>query len=263
MFLTKSCNANDHIKKRGTVKLGTLDHYRNTEIEQIADKGEGQLTFDLQIRTPVALDIKWLNTFQPNVQLGGPECSPIIFPGTMECSLKELGIVCANDTQALVDHADIFIRREAPNALIFCMSLGNTADDCRGIFDYDDQWQILQSDVRVFANHLTKALRVLIDQPDRAGLIDRAIPIKEIVIRCEFRPVIYVDRHTRIDESTDIDLNQLLQLMETMSFIKPKTYSPEREYRFTFHIQHNGQALPILKDHAILNLPDECLAQVL
>lgn len=264
MYLTKSCYSKDHVLKRGTVKLGTLDHYRRTEIEHIADKNEGQLTFDLQIRRKTWIEIKWLNTFQPNVLLGGPADSPVIFEGTTECQLNELGIVATDNSHALVDHADLFIKREAPNALIFCMSSGQTKEDCLGIFpQYDDQWHILKDSKEILSRYFGDSLREIILTPDRGGLIDPTLSLSDLTIHCECRSVIYASRHTRFDEHTTIDINEFLQLMSTMSFIKPTNYASEREYRFSFHIRHRGKALPLLKDHAILNLSEECMKLIL
>ena len=263
MYLTKSCDSKDNAMQRGTVKLGTLDHYRKSEIEQIADKGEGQLTFELQIRTPTQIEIKWLNTFQPNVQLGDSDRAPVEFEGNIVCNLKELGIVSADKSQALVDYADISIKREAPNALVFCMSMAETKEDCRQIFpNYNDQWHIFSDSKEVFSQHLGLALLELLREPDHGGLIDPSLPFVGLSLHCEYQPAVYANRHTRFDENSKIELNHFLNLMKTMAFIKPLSYAHEREYRFSFHIRYQGKTLPLLKDHAILPLSNKFLELV-
>ncbi|WP_143497333.1 hypothetical protein [Pseudomonas sp. Irchel s3h17] len=251
--------------KRGSVRLGTLDYYRKTEIEEIRDEGEGQLTFDLIIDSPIELETRWFNTFQPFVRVGfGAETDPVRFPGKTSGSIDNLSIKNKTSTQTtmLIERAKIHIEREAPNSLILCVSLANKLDDCRDIFPkYDDQWHIRQTSAQEFGMQLAKALGNKLKEPKRGGLIDPTVAAEELTVHFRHEAVTYTNREAHFNKETTININYLISRMDMMAFIKPISFKREKEYRFILFVVHkvSKTILPLLEDHVILNLPEECL----
>ncbi|MNN86582.1 hypothetical protein D3C81_2040140 [compost metagenome] len=75
-------------------------------------------------------------------------------------------------------------------------------------------------------------------------------------------PVIYVNRETHINGKEDINLNRLLNTMEYTSFIKPKTYEQEKEYRFIYLIQSEKGLELLKKDTMIVEASEALLSKV-
>lgn len=263
MLLTKSCHSKDHIKKRKTIKLATLDHYRKTEIQQIADKDEGRITFDIFIDTITEVHTKWFNTIMSGSMTfsDDPEYEAVRFPGSTKITCKNLSIVSTGIPVTVISKADIHIEREAPDSLIFCMSQARETSDCRNIFpDYDSEWHIRETSKHDFAMEIFKSLIETLRTPARGGLIPTDIPLEELGLICNHAPVIYAPRSIHITQHSSLKLETILEHMETMAYLKPEKFKIEQEYRFVFFITHKNEYLALRKDSVILNMPDGCIS---
>ncbi|UVM74941.1 hypothetical protein [Pseudomonas alvandae] len=264
MFITKQCYKKDHIFLRETVKLATLSHYRDTEILQIADRDEGRLAFKISIEVPTWVERRWLNTIAyPSMEFGkGVEAQPVRFPGKGNGYADKVIQLDGTKTHVQLAHASIRIEREAPDSLIFCMSMDKTGEDALGSFDYDARWFFYEEEREAFAYELGNSLKNLISKPNRGGIIPPELNPDELTIYCRHRPVIYADRNIIINGSNDIDLNILISQMDFMSFIKPSVFSAEQEYRYMLVLYHNGQVVPFLTDQVILGISEEWFSKI-
>lgn len=267
MLLTKSCHAKDNVFKRKTIKMATLNHYRMTEIAQIADKNEGRLTININILTPTLIEKRWINAvLQDSVKFGlsKVEIDQYRFPGRTSALIKNLEIG-PNSTlnQLEVLSGDFRIDREAPDTLIFCTSMTRRTDDWRGIFpDYDDAWSMHRSGAHKFAQSLAESLAKLLLSGD-TSLLGDCEPAEGVQIHLRHEPVTYIERQINILESDPKDVNDVFSLMDLMAFIKPRSFSHEKEYRFMLMLTRNGMILPLKKDFVILDLTDQDLGYLI
>ena len=74
MYLVKSCKKKDHPHQSGTLKIGSLAEYRDTENKQVEDREEGfyRIKFDL--------NDKWISTDLFNyLNLAFPFSNPVFY----------------------------------------------------------------------------------------------------------------------------------------------------------------------------------------
>jgi len=261
MLLTKSCHAKDHIARRKTLKLATLEHYRKTEIEQISDTDEGVTFFDIDICSPVNVDKKWFNTlFQGIMRVGGDRYEAVPIPGQCETQISNWSVDDRHPAYVVIERANISIKRQAVNSLIFCMSQSRTPGDCIGIFpDYDDEWSIRANDIHRFLDQIANAIKRRMCDNSKASIIAPEINPVEVDVYFAHMSVLYADRNIIITKDHKTDINNLVKHMTNAAFIKPISFEKEKEYRFSFILTHKGQTISTLSDTVIINIDDEFL----
>lgn len=266
MLLTKSCHAKDNISRRKTLKLATLEHYRKTEIEQIADANEGRLFFDIDIESPITVHKKWFNTlFQRQIGFGDAGCEPVHFPGVFVAKVnKQFKYSSKSASHAIIEHGHISIQRQAVRSLVFCMSESTEPGDCRELFpDYDDEWSIKREDIKGFIAELVDCIyERLLDQNEEL-VIPKEIDPKEIQIHVDDKSVFYADRNISITKDKTIDIESLVEHMAHTAFFKPTSFKKEREYRLNFVLVHNGRNIDPLIDTVIIKASDRLMEYVI
>ncbi|WP_133295866.1 hypothetical protein [Pseudomonas sp. AFG_SD02_1510_Pfu_092] len=265
MLLTKSCHAKDNTARRKTLKLATLEHYRRTEIEQIADENEGRLFFEIDIRSPIKVEKRWFNTlFEGLMRVGGERYEAVRFPGGFHAQVRNWNVDDRHPAYAIIERADISITRQTVESLVFCMSQTNKPGDMKGVFPkYDDEWSIDKSNVELFLDALGEALGNRLLDTSKQSIISPDIDPKEVEIHVDHMPVFYADRNITVTRDRRFDIDALMKHMAHTAFIKPTSYEREREYRFNFVLVHKGKPLDLLLDEVIIDATDELLGFII
>lgn len=237
MLLAKSCMKDFNIKK-GTIKLGTLQEYRETELQHIADKKEGHLKFKLIFDNLVELSNKWFNTLSGNqIRLG--KASPFISPGSTNVNCEELDIAELTSEKMIVRYARVTIEQQSLNGFVFCMSSIRKTLDCIDIFpEYDDYWYMPQIRALHFGYVLGSLLRnAIIENHKKGNPITKELCIDDFSVNLKMGPVHYIPREIHITNDNKFELDELLEHLSHISFIKPPTpFKKEREFRFNYTI---------------------------
>jgi len=242
MYFVKSCHSSDNVHLRKTIKIGTLNEYRNTEQQQIVDAHEGTFHFEIDLeRIHIQTDIFNLmhHTYNSFVTMHN----------------HDLIIRC--DSHALLD-AKYIERHKATikmvnhNRFVFCMSRVNKYTDARGMFpEYDDLWYFPQSRADLFAKEIGNQLNAKILSLEKEGnrVFEGDYDISKVSASMAIQTINYKDRMIKVDneyfyKNTPI----ILQTMNGVSFIKPSKFSHEKEVRFIFDYHFEGRTLsPDLK----------------
>lgn len=251
MLLAKSCHEKDHIKSRKTIKVGTLYEYQTTEIEQIADRHEGEITFLLNFDGRVEIDLDWFSAvFHGNMNFG--EKKSLIINGISKTHTHRLIITSTNKNTVIVQDSSATITRESLNCFVFCMSEIRKTSDCHGMFpEYDSYWYLMASRAQIFARKLGEMLLEQIKENHNKGLyvLPPETDMTDIKILVDFRKVTYTPREIHFQKESTFSLNEFMEIINDMVFIKPEKYSHEKELRFHYVIVSHGKIIqPIIKN---------------
>lgn len=249
MLLVKSCESRFNPKISRTVKIGSLYEYRDTEIEEIADRQEGFFDFTLRIVEPTEVPNYWYNAIMQGQMAFGNSSGKTIprFPGVTRVFADKLFIVSMTGTHSVLANTNVNIHREDVNGLIFCMSLLPSTSDASAIFSgYDDCWSCSASDANAIAEGLGNSVRSLAVEAFLDGnlVIPKGFTEKDISIHVRHGLVVYTDREMDLPVNGIFDLEGFYEIMSDMSFIKPRIpFSKEKEYRFHFCIMVGGMLI--------------------
>ncbi|MQU31153.1 hypothetical protein [Pseudomonas helleri] len=256
MFLAKNCKKEDNLKTRKTIKLATLHHYRNIESAQIVDKGEGKYSFFVKLDGTVEIERRWFALlFQGGVAIDGDQHYPRIM-GPLQVTVHELQIVEIYNQTVKVRNASASIHREALNGFIFCMSAVSELHDALGLFpDYDDCWYMTATKAHDLAAALSRLLWNNIISGRHSGnhIVDPHASLENLSIHFGHAPVSYIDREIHISDSSVFTVDHFMRKIVDMGFVKPPSFSPEKEYRFSFTIVAGDKILIPIVDSVILN----------
>ena len=258
MLLAKSCMKDFNIKN-GTIKLGTLHEYRETELQHIADKEEGFLKFNIRFDGLVEITSEWFNTLSGNgVQIGSG--SSILFPGSTSAHYEVLNIVPSSNGKIILRDSRATIERQALNGFVFCMSSIRKTKDCIDIFpEYDDYWYIPKMWAANFGFMLGGLLRDAIIERHNAGqpIVPKELSIDDFSVNARLDFVSYTPREIHITNDNKIELNEFMQKMSNIAFIKPvEPFEKEREYRFNYEIVSKGRIIePTIKSIILDSTP--------
>lgn len=259
MLLAKSCFKKDNIKTRKTIKLGTLYEYRKTESTQILDADEGKYTFHLNLDGIVEVESRWFNTiFQGIIGIGRHDHNPMII-GPMQANIKKIHIVSQTTQGIKVKDSAATIHREALNCFIFCISLVRKTHDAFGLFpNYDDYWYLNSNMAEDLAVELSTLLHgeILKRRKDGRHIVNPDISLENLNVYCRHEAVAYIPREIHINSSNTFTTEDFISKISDMSFVKPPSFSHEKEYRFSFTIVADNKILPPIQDMVILNAED-------
>ena len=250
MLLAKSCMQDFNIKN-GTIKLGTLHEYRETEVLHIADKEEGFLKFHLKFDGIVEITSEWFNTLSGNtISIG--DGKPIIFPGRTNARFGILDIVNNENGIVTLRNSNATIQRQALNGFVFCMSSVRKTKDCVNIFpEYDDYWYTPRMWAPRFGFMLGGLLRNAIIEHHKSGnpIVSEDLSIDDFSVNVHMDLVSYTPREIHITNSNKIELDEFMRKMSNIAFIKPPVpFEKEREYRFNYTIVSNNRIIePTIK----------------
>ncbi|OOL39128.1 hypothetical protein [Pseudomonas sp. FSL W5-0299] len=261
MLLAKSCDTRNNIKN-GTIKLGTLYEYRETEIEEIADREEGMLTFHLKFTGQVKVPAIWFNTLAGGSMVFGKETFTR-FPGVLRAHFDTVNIVVFDGQDVVLRDSRATICRESPNSFVFCMSLVRKMRDSEGIFaGYDDCWYMTAAKAQRFGLVLGQVLLQFVKAEHLKGnfIVPKETDVTKLKVFVEHRSVDYISREIEIFDDAHTPLDVFMNKMQSMAFIKPDSYSPELEYRFNYTMVVDGKIVQpqvkkvILKSEQLLDL---------
>lgn len=256
MLLAKNCFTKDNLKTRKTIKLGTLYEYRKIESAQIVDKDEGKYSFFLKFDGTVEIERRWFSLiFQSIIGIGDDVRHPRI-PGAMSAFVHNLEIVDSNEQTIRVRNSSASIHREALNGFIFCMSQVRKLRDAVGIFpDYDDCWYMTASKAHDLGVALSLLLRdqIISGRHSDNHIVDPHISLENLSIHCRHEAVNYLNREIHISDTTVFTVDHFMHKIWNMAFVKPPSFLPEKEYRFSFTIVAGDKILIPTVDSVILN----------
>lgn len=236
--------------KKGTIKLGTLHEYRETELQHIADKEEGYLRFHLKFDGTVEVSSEWFNTLSGNGLTLGPG-KRITFPGYTSAYFEKIQIVNVSDDIIILRDSIFTIERQALNGFVFCMSSVKNTKDCIDIFpEYDDYWHIESSQAARFGFILGGLLRrAIIEHHNTENPITEDLSIDDFSVNVTIGHVTYSPREIHITNDNKIELDEFEKMMWNIAFTKPSVpFEKERELRFHYTIESNNQViLPTVK----------------
>lgn len=262
MLLAKSCKKEDNLITRKTIKLGTLFEYRSIESAQIVDKDEGKFIYNIIIDKETEISRPWFHMlfpyfgFDDDYKFDRPimgSSMPDVIARNVCYKLKEgqPGIVVVKQTVAEVtDHA--------ANCFIFCMSLVRKTYQTQGMFpNYDDCWYIESFKAEHFMLVLGDALRKKIATSRAAGvdIIPKHIDLDRIKILAKRSQVTYIPRDITITDHADLVIEEFMQRLRNLNYVKPPRFSHELEYRIAFMITLDDRVVEPLVENVILDVP--------
>lgn len=241
MYLVKSCYEKDHILRRKTIKLGTLYEYREIESEQIVDPEEGIFRFRLSLDDEVEVPRAWANAMFSGAIGFGDEQPPPIF-GEFSVHIDRIHMVRSTPESVIFAQCNAQIERHAPNCFIYCMSAVQELAEANGIFpDYDSSWAISQAKAGDIANAIGESLLRALWDLEQAGksALPEGISVQDVEIGCRHELVNYVPREQHIRVHGAVSVDDFMQSIRDMSFVKPPSYMHELEYRFSYTLGHD------------------------
>ncbi|KAF2393159.1 hypothetical protein [Pseudomonas frederiksbergensis] len=254
MLLAKSCAKQFNVKN-GTLMLGTLNEYRETEDEQIGDKREGKIQFNLRFDGDVTISKQWFNTLQPGGwQIG--DVKPINLPGYTAAHFHHVRTVGIDEHTVTLRDSSATIWREALNCFIFCMSEVKKTYECIDIFPtYDDYWYVNSLNAQHFGEMIGRTLFDKIQSGRASGnhIIPANVDITNLKIHMRHELVKYTDRDILITSETAYTLDALINQLRDMAFVKPTLFKKEKEYRFHYTILSNNKIIEPLVNRLVIN----------
>ncbi|HBY2235297.1 hypothetical protein [Klebsiella pneumoniae] len=247
MYLVKSCFKKDHVKKRRTLKIGSLIEYRDTELEQIADKEEGTIRINYNLKNfhiPTKL-FNFINYYHHSdnsahinyLVMEGPSA---IIPGA----------IVLNDFSGTYSLKNF-------NRFIFCISLLDNQEDAKGIFpDYDDYWHINANHTKhlaeIIAHELLSTIKIKI--ASQIKIFEENPNAADLSVRWYVKNITYADRVINIGNyEMYTNAQYVVDSLQHTYMIKPKTFAKEKEIRFAFDIYEGNKLLHPLDKSIIID----------
>ncbi|MHA0960718.1 hypothetical protein [Enterobacter cancerogenus] len=247
MYLVKSCKQKDNILERRTIRIGSLEEYRNTEEAQIADDGEGSilLTFDLKnIHMPFEL-LKILQMYND-----GESTYNII-------SSRHNGMSAFYSECAFLEEFKAQTSLIKHNRFAFCISKLLNPNLAKGIFpDYDDYWHLRYEKIQTFAKllgmEINNEIKRRLDEGEK--VFTSNINSDELSIAWHVEEIDYTERHTIVDNRYFYcNYDKLINALANSHLIKPKDFSHENEVRFVYDAYYKGTLLKPLINSLIVD----------
>lgn len=257
MLLAKSCYAKDHIQSCNTVKVGSLNEYKQTEQQQTADRHEGLLKFHLTFDEEVTVSKKWFNAlFGGTVVYATPDNEPPP-KAFYETIIEKLKITKVTDNHVTITDSAVSIETQADNCFIFCMSEVNRKEEAIGIFpDYDSYWYIKSQHQNLFGRYLGKILHDHVIAEHKRGnyIIPKETNVSTLETGYVGVPVTYLDRDIHINNKNIIEFDDLMHRISRVPMTKPPVpFAKEREMRFFYIMHSDGQLIVPNKNYAIVD----------
>lgn len=239
MYLVKSCSKEFNIANSGTIKIGTLHEYRETESSQILDREEGffSIIFDLKDKYIETNIFNLLNYSHDSY---------------LTAQVKHLHIKDKYQDYIKVTY-DAEYTWVNNNRFIFCISKLENHQESRSIFsDYDDYWYI-----SLFKkNQLMTSLENAVFEDVKKRIIDGEvvfqksnIDLNKLTIKSHSQDILYSNRSLYLDNKKfDSKKAELIGLFQGIKYLKPDTFKKEFEFRIIFDFYENQELLiPIVK----------------
>ena len=233
MNLVKYCSSSYNIEKGAKLQLGTLFYYQNIENKELMDEKEGSHELTINFTEDVELDIATANLLFQGFAFG--ESPKTQFEGSYETIANHAKFSCFKD-KVRIEKASIKIKRKINNCLMFCMShidegLPPVIFGC-----HNDYWSLPIEKAELFGKCVS---RLILDNAlfTAFGISPYEFQtIDKLRLRIQHQKVIYKERNIDINQLNTPSYDELVQLIKEIIFIKPLSYSNEREYRFIFEL---------------------------
>ena len=239
MYLVKSCSREFNVANSGTIKIGTLHEYRETESLQILDKEEGffRIIFDLKDKYIETSLFNFLNYSHDSYL-------------TAKVNHFNINTIYQDYTKVTYDAEYTWVNN---NRFMFCISKLENHQESKSIFsDYDDYWYI-----SFFKkNKLIKSLENAVFEDVKKRMLDGEvifhksnIDLSKLKIKSHSQDILYKNRSLYLDnKNLDSKKAELIGLFQGIKYLKPYTFKKEFEFRIIFDFYENEELLiPIVK----------------
>ncbi|ENQ6391592.1 MULTISPECIES: hypothetical protein [Klebsiella] len=231
MYLVKSCSKQNNPKTSGTLRIGSLTEYRDSENKEVEDREEGFYRINIDLKD------KWITTnLFSHLNKSHLSLSSV--------HIHHLALKGSYEDRILVDyHANY--TWDNLNRFIFCITKTERAEDAQNIFSgYDDSWSIDYKKItwmkKAMEKNVLQKVKELISSGEMIFGSDFNDPGK-IRIQSYTQDIIYQARDLYLGNK-DIDAmsETLISLFENVKFIKPVDFKKEKELRFVFDFYYDG-----------------------
>ena len=236
-----------------------MDEYRQTENQEIADKGEATYSFNVHLTNAHIPEQLFKNLMHGTGTL--TDCMVTTLNGFTRSPIRK-------------DHVIVREMRSQTfwnglNCLVFCMSCLDAPEEASELFNsYDDYWYFDEENLQKVGELIRKQVEIKLKQDMLASGTSKGKALsKRFKCKLKIQKVTYSSRHINIrNKSTDErNLKFLLELIENFRYLKPEKFSHEKEVRFIFEcfddqklIVHNLKSIiidatsiiPLLKSKA-------------
>lgn len=254
MFFVKSCHQEFNIKKSKTLKIGTLDEYRETEQAQIADLYEGTFSLEISLsEVHIEFDIFSALNYSHNSE--------------MNVVVDELHV---SGRSPLFENC-IFLKKfksvatfKNNNRFAFCISRVEHPEECKDIFkDYNDYWYFRADLSPLMASEISKSLFKCIEDLTKKGsqVFREPYDINKLRLAFKVQSISYRDRRTLINNNYFYKHKHYISnMLDGLLFLKPESFRKENEIRFLFDFYEGDRLLHPKINSLIINASDNMLA---
>ncbi len=210
--------------------LGNLLSYRQMENQSLRDAGEGTHSFQIQAGEQITLSN---DAFRMLGSSGGFDNVTYVGAANYRPDLQEWTV-----------SGGVAFDVNVANCWVLCLTTNPLSNGAVG-GEYNSEWTIKESDIPAFANeicaHLDQSVRMAHIDPreyDLIGLSD----FQKLKYRVRWGYVDYKDRITLLNSGASFQYMDLINVHMKSYFIKPQTFSHEREFRIIIEpFIENGQ----------------------
>lgn len=244
-YLVRSCSNEFNPLHCRTLKIGTLQYFRDIEDEHVVDREEGHYSIDIDFR----------NVHLPsnvyNYLLGTDQISS---HGRFDQTWKMPSFLYENTSLYGMIKGEFTWKFR--NRFILCFHGLSDPSESDIIFpQYNDKWFLKR-------RHVKDGLRILADEFFEyvKSLLSQGEDVFTVKTKCDYLNFVskivevkYDERHKKITNIEYYSNNDsILKIHDLISFLKPKKYSSEREYRWIIDFYYNDKPLEPKVDYLIL-----------
>lgn len=249
MRVVKFSSKQHNFTRSRSLRLHTLNWYRETENAEIKDAGEGTFRIRLQFLERVRLSRASASALLQGASFFGSDPRYLV-PGNVTALLDTLQFKVERD-HVVFERAGCDLFYQPPNGFVFCaaMSEAENAMQENGFEGYDDFWIVgrNEGELTVFCDGVARRLEAQF-HPDLAHPIQNVVPRDRMRnIRVEWRraKIAYGERVWRVTGQVPDDPSYFCQAYLKVPFIKPERYRHENEYSFAFTYVSEGMVIPV------------------
>lgn len=230
MYLVKSCYKQNNPNTSGTLKIGSLTEYRNSENKEIEDHEEGFYRINIDLKD------KWITTHLFN-HLNKSHLS------SSSADIHHLAMKGYYGDRVLVDYRADYTWINL-NRFIFCITKTESVEDAQNIFSgYDDSWSVSYIKITWLKKQMETNILNKVKEMIASGELIFGSSFndpRKITIKSYTQDIIYKPRDLYLGNK-DIDAmsDTLISLFENVKFIKPINFEKEKEVRFVFDFYYN------------------------
>lgn len=247
MYLVKNCHKETNLKTCGTLKIGTLQEYRETFEQQVLDTYEGTFAVNMKLKD-MHIYIPFFNF------LFGNHHSHLTIPDANFSIGKRSAIF---PEHIIVDKFESIINFNNHNRFIYCLSKVENPSDGFGIFnDYNSLWYFKFDHIIPYAEIISYCLikHVMNLLNSGAQIFTKTNKITKLNVKFKIQNIIYSDRNTIIDNKMLYAESQyVVELFKNIVFTKPADFKDEKEVRILFDFFDGDEMLYPSVKYLIIN----------